>query len=84
MNLIQQSVQQITRENLKNYYDTEQAEDELFNMLQSNRLYMMKDRTLDFIKQILGKNGDSYTIRETGKFLSDLINELKIKYEIKE
>jgi hypothetical protein len=24
MNLIQQSVQQITRENLKNYYDTEQ------------------------------------------------------------
>ena len=29
MNLIQQSVQQITRENLKNYYDTEQAEDEL-------------------------------------------------------
>ena len=33
MNLIQKSVQQITRENLKNYYDTEQAEDELFNML---------------------------------------------------
>ena len=28
--------------------------------------------------------GDSYNIRETGKFLSDLINELKIKYEIKE
>ena len=69
---------------LKNYYDTEQAEDELFNMLQSNRLYIMKDRTLDFIKQISGKNGDSYTIRETGKFLSDFINELKIQYEIKE
>ena len=67
----------------KNYYDTEQAEDELFNMLQSNRLYMMKDRTLDFIKQISGKSGDSYSIRETGKFLSDLINELKIKYEMK-
>ena len=29
MNLIQQSVEQITRENLKNYYDTEQAEDEI-------------------------------------------------------
>ena len=84
MNLIQQSVQQITRENLKNYYDTEQAEDELFNMLQSNRLYMMKDRTLDFIKQISGKSGDSYSIRATGKFLSGLINELKIKYKIKE
>ena len=78
MNLIQQSVQQITRENLKNYYDTEQAEEELFNMLQSNRLYMMKDRTLDFIKQISGKSGDSYNIRETGKFLSDLINELNL------
>ena len=52
MNLIQQSVQQITKENLKNYYDTEQAEDELFNMLQSNRLYKMKDTTLDFIKEI--------------------------------
>jgi hypothetical protein len=84
MNLIQQSVQQITKENLNNYYDTEQAEEELFNMLQSNRLYMMKDRTLDFIKQISGKSGDSFNIRETGKFLSDLINELKIKYKIKE
>ena len=84
MNLIEKSVQQITRENLKNYYDTEQAEDELYNMLQSNRLYMMKDRTLDFIKQISGKNGDSYTIRETGKFLSNFINEIKIQYEIKE
>ena len=45
---------------------------------------MMKDRALDFIKQISDKSGDSYNIRETGKFLSDLINELKIKYEIKE
>ncbi len=84
MNLIEQSVEQISKESFRNYYDREQAEDELFNMLQSNRLYMMKDRTLDFIKQISGKNGDSYNIRETGKFLSDLINELKIKYEIKE
>jgi hypothetical protein len=84
MNLIQQSVQQITRENLKNYYDTEQAEDELFNMLQSNRLYMMKDTTLDFIKKLTGQSGNSFTIRETGKFISNLINELKLKYEIKE
>ena len=84
MNLIEQSVNQIRKENLKNYYDTEQAEDELFNMLQSNRLYKMKDVTLDFIKQITAKNIDSYTIRETGKFLSYLINELKIKYDIKE
>ncbi len=84
MNLIKQSVEQISKESFRNYYDREQAEDELFNMLQSNRLYMMKDRTLDFIKQISGKNGDSYNIRETGKFLSNFINELKIQYEIKE
>ena len=84
MNLIEQSVKQIRKENLKNYYDTEQAEEELFDMLQSNRLYRMKDTALDFIKQITGKNGNSYTIRQTGKFLSDLINELKVKYEIKE
>jgi hypothetical protein len=84
MNLIEQSVEQISKENFRNYYDREQAEDELFNMLQSNRLYIMKDRTLDFIKQISGKSVDSYNIRETGKFLSDLINELKIKYKIKE
>ena len=44
----------------------------------------MKDTTLDFIKRMTGKSGDSYTIRQTGKFLSDLINELKIKYEMKE
>ena len=84
MNLIQQAVKQISKENLKNYYDVTRAEEELFNMLQSNRLYKMKDVTLDFIKQITAKNIDSYTIRETGKFLSYLINELKIKYEIKE
>jgi hypothetical protein len=84
MNLIEQSVKQIRKENLKNYYDTEQAEEELFDMLQSNRLYRMKDTALDFIKQITGKSGDSYNIRQTGKFLSDLINEIKIKYEIKE
>ena len=84
MNLIKQSVQQISKENLKNYYDTEQAENELFDMLQSNRLYQMKDTTLEFINQMTGEFGDSFTIRETGKFLSNIINELKLKYEIKD
>ena len=69
---------------LESRVPTPKAEYELFNMLLSNRLYMMKDRTLDFIKQISGKSGDSYNISETGKFISDLINEIKIKYEIKE
>ena len=84
MNLIEQSVEQISKESFKNYYDREQAEEELMDMLQSNRLFKMKDTTLNFIKQISGKSSDSYNIRETGKFLSDLINELKIKYKIKE
>jgi len=84
MNLIQKSVQQITRENLKNYYDTEQAEEELMDMLQSNRLFKMKDTTLDFIKKLTGQSGNSLTIRETGKFLSNFINEVKLQYKIKE
>ena len=65
MNLIQQAVKQISKENL-HYYDTEQAEDELFNMLQSNRLYMMKDRTLDFIKSI---SSGFYLIPDTCYFV---------------
>ena len=84
MNLIKQSVEQISKESFRNYYDREQAEEELMDMLQSNRLFKMKDTTLDFIKKLTGQSGNSFTIRETGKFLSDLINELKIQYEIKE
>ena len=84
MNLIKQSVEQISKESFRNYYDREQAEEELFDMLQTNGLINKKQYVLDFIKTITGKSGDSYNIRETGKFLSDLINELKNKYEIKE
>ena len=47
-------------------------------------LIRASDRSILFIKRITGKTGNNYTIRETGKFLSDLINEIKIKYEIKE
>jgi len=84
MNLIEQSVEQISKENFRNYYDIEQAEEELMDMLQSNHLFKMKGTTLEFIKKLTGQSGNSYTIRETGKFLSDLINELKIQYKIKE
>ena len=84
MTLIEQAVTQIRKESLKNYYDVTQAEEELSNMLQSHRLYKLKEMTLDFIKQISGKDGNSYTIRQTGTFLSEIINELKIKYEIEE
>jgi hypothetical protein len=69
---------------IKNYYDTSQATAELEDLLQSNRLYQKKDSVIDFIKQMTGRDGDSFTIRETGKFLSNIINELKLKYEIKD
>ena len=83
MNLIQ-TYKQIKKQTLKNYYDVTRAEDELFDMLQSNRLYNKKYYVLDFIKNITGNDGDSYTIRETGKLLSNLFNEIKIQYKIKE
>ena len=83
MNLIQ-TYKQIKKQTLKNYYDVSRAEDELFDMLQSNRLFKKKYYILDFIKNITGNDGDSYTIRETGKLLSNLFNEIKIQYKIKE
>jgi len=69
---------------IKNFYNTSQARSELEDMLQSNRLYQKSDVVVDFIRTLSGRDEDSFTIRETGKFLSDLINELKLKYEIKE
>ena len=84
MNLVQQSVKQIHKESLKNYYDVTIAEDELFDMLQSNRLYSEAQLVLDFIKDITGDNNDSYKVRKMGKLLSNLFNKIKIKYDIKE
>lgn len=84
MNLIQQSVKQIHKESLKNYYDVTRAEDELFDMLQSNRLYSETQLVLDFIKDITGDNNDSYKVRKMGKLLSHLFNKIKVKYDIKE
>ena len=69
---------------IKNFYNTSQARSELEDMLQSNRLYKKSDEVIDFIRTLSNWDEDSYTIRETGKFLSDLINELKIQYKIKE
>ena len=69
---------------IKNFYNTSQARSELEDMLQSNRLYQKSGEVIDFIRTLSGRDEDSYTIRETGKFLSDIINELKLKYEIKD
>ena len=68
----------------KNHYNIEQARSELEDLLQANRLYKFSFETEEFIKRISGREADSYTIRETGKFISDLINEIKTKYEVKE
>jgi len=68
----------------KNHYNVEQARDELEDLLQANRLYKFSYDTEQFIKKISGREADSYTIRETGKFISELINEIKAKYEVKE
>ena len=71
-------------EQQKNHYNIEQARSELEDLLQANRLYKFSMETEDFIKRISGREADSYTIRETGKFISELINEIKAKYEVKE
>ena len=69
---------------IKNFYNTSQARSELEDMLQSNRIYQKSDEVIDFIRTLSNRDEDSFTIRETGKFLSDLINELKLNYEIKD
>ena len=71
-------------EQQKNHYNIEQARSELEDLLQANRLYKFSMETEQFIKRISGREADSYTIRETGKFISELINEIKLKYEVKE
>ncbi len=73
--------QQFTEQ--KNHYSAQQAEDELENLLQANKLYMFKQFTFDYIKKVSGNEPDSYNIRETGKFISELINKMKEKNDIK-
>ena len=69
---------------IKNFYNTSQARSELEDFLQLNRLHTKNDVVIDFIRTLSGRDEDSFTIRETGRFLSDIINELKLKYEIKD
>ena len=65
------------------HYSVQQASDELEDLLTANRIYTLKNVTSDFIKKVSGRDGDSFTIRETGKFISELINKVKEKNEIK-
>lgn len=68
----------------KNYYDTSRAVEELEQLLQGHGLYFIKDETLAFIKKITGRDLDSYTVRETGKWVSDLIEAIKIHFKVKD
>ena len=68
----------------KNHYNIEQARSELEDLLQGNRLYNFKDTATDYIKRVTGRETDSFNVRETGKFISELINQIKQAYEVKE
>ena len=68
----------------KNHYSVPQATSELEDLLTSNRMYPFKDVTYDFIKELSGRDLDSYNVRKTGKFISQLIDKIKEKYEIKD
>ena len=68
----------------QSFYNLQNSLDEMEDMFQSNRLYKFKETTEVFIKKITGRDLDSFTVRETGKFISELIKEIKLKYEVKE
>ena len=73
-----------TEQKLQNHYSVQQAESELEDLLQVNRLYEFKQPIFEYIKKVSGNDPDSFSIRETGKFLSEIINKVKEKYEITE
>jgi len=68
----------------QSFYNLQNSLDEMEDMFQANRLYKFKETTEAFIKKITGRDLDSFTVRETGKFISELIKEIKLKYEVKE
>ena len=92
MTLIQRNVEQLRREGIKNFkqfkeqknfYDTDQALTEFEDMLQSNHLITHKSKYLEYLKTSGRDDYDSFQIRTLGKFLSEVINDIKIAYEIK-
>ena len=68
----------------KNFYDTDQAMTEFEDMLQSNQLIKHKNKYLEYLKTSGRDDFDSFQIRTLGKFLSEVINDIKIAYEIKD
>jgi hypothetical protein len=93
MTLIPMNVEQLRREGIKNskqfkeqknFYDTDQAMTEFEDMLQSNHLRTHKSKYLEYLKTSGRDDYDSFQIRTLGKFLSEVINDIKIVYEIKD
>ena len=94
MTLIQRNVEQLRREGIKNaqkrideqknFYDADQAMSEFEDMLQSNHLITHKSKYLEYLKTSGRDDFDSFQIRTLGKFLSEVINDIKIAYEIKD
>ena len=68
----------------RNYYDIDQALTEFADMLQSNQLIKHKNKYLEYLKTSGKDDFDSFQIRTLGKFLSEVINDIKIAYEIKD
>ena len=68
----------------KNFYDADQALTEFEDMLQSNQLIKHKSKYLEYLKTSGRDDFDSFQIRTLGKFLSEVINDIKIAYEIKD
>ena len=68
----------------KNFYDADQALTEFEDMLQSNQLIKHKNKYLGYLKTSGRDDFDSFQIRTLGKFLSEVINDIKIAYEIKD
>ena len=68
----------------QSFYNLQNSLDEMEDMFQANRLYKFKETTEAFIKKITGRDLDSFTVRETGKYVTELIKEIKLAYEVKE
>ena len=68
----------------KNYYDIDQALTEFADMLQSNQLIKHKNKYLEYLKTSGKDDYDSFQVRCLGKFLSEVINDIKIAYDVKD
>ncbi len=68
----------------KNFYDADQALTEFEDMLQSNQLITHKSKYLEYLKTSGKDDYDSFQVRCLGKFLSEVINDIKIAYKIKD